>query len=403
MDRREFLKAFAATTAFSVLNPLEAISEEKKNRPLRVGFIGTGARGTGVITSMSRHNNVEIYALADLFRDRIDSVLPHLNSLNKAKGLGEIAPENIYVGGKAYKQLLKDKNVDLVIISTPAYAHPEIFEAAVKARKHIYCEKPSAPDVYGTLKMKECARNAKGLSLVMGFQVRHASAYDEMIRRIHNGDIGEIATAQLYYNGNGGAGSKPAVEDDEFRIRHHFQYLSMSGGILNDQGIHILDICNTVLKATPEYAIGLGNTKGKRYEFGDTLSNYHCVYGYPNGVNVSIQSLQIGNEFGDVCARFFGTKGMAEAHYTGGVFITGPNKWDSNNNNALSDASKNKTVNFINSITSGNYVNEIEDACNSTLTAMLGREAAIKNCKLTWEEMIAENQRYGDQPDLSKF
>jgi hypothetical protein len=94
---------------------------------------------------------------------------------------------------------------------------------------------------------------------------------------------------------------------------------------------------------------------------------------------------------------------MAEAHYTGGVFITGPNKWDSNNNNALSDASKNKTVNFIESITSGNYINEIEDACNSTLTAMLGREAALKNCRLTWDEMIAENQRYGDQPDLSQF
>ena len=403
MDRREFLKAFAATTAFSVLNPLEAVSAEPKNRPLRVGFIGTGSRGTAVITAMSRNNNVEIYALADIFRDRIDKVLPHLNSLNKAKGLDPVAEENIYTGGKAYKKLLKNNKVDLVIISTPAYAHPEIFEAAVKARKHVYCEKPSAPDVYGTLQMRDCARKAKGLSLVMGFQVRAASAYDEMIRRIHAGDIGEVVTAQLYYNSSGGAGTKPAVENDEFRIRNHFQYLAMSGGILNDQGIHILDICNSVLKATPEYAIALGNDKGKGYEYGDTLTNYHCVYGYPNGVNVSIQSLQIGNKFGDVCARFFGTKGMAEAHYTGGVFITGPNKWDSNNNNALSDASKNKTVNFIESITSSNYINEIEDACNSTLTAMLGREAALKNCRLTWDEMIAENQRYGDQPDLSQF
>ena len=120
MDRREFLKAFAATTAFSVLNPLEAVSAEPKNRPLRVGFIGTGSRGTAVITAMSRNNNVEIYALADLFRDRIDKVLPHLNSLNKAKGMDPVAEENIYTGGKAYKKLLKNNKVDLVIISTPA-------------------------------------------------------------------------------------------------------------------------------------------------------------------------------------------------------------------------------------------------------------------------------------------
>lgn len=403
MDRREFLKVFAASAAFSMIRPLGAMAGEKIERPLRIGFIGTGSRGMSVITAMSQNNNIEIYALADLFRDRIDKVLPQLNNLNKAKGLGEIQQKNIYVGGDAYKKLLRDKSVDAVVISTPAYAHPMIFEAAVKARKHVYCEKPSAPDVWGTLDMMKAARGVKNLSLVLGFQVRYASAYDEMIRRIHNGDIGEVVTAQLYYNCGGGRGVRPAVEDDEFRIRHHFQYLDLSGGILNDQGIHILDICNSVLKTLPEYAIGIGNDKGKGYRFGDTLTNYHVLYGYPNDVNVSIQSLQIGDRFGDVCARFFGTKGTAEAHYSGGVFITGPNKWDSGASNALVDADANKGKSFIDSIVSGKYINQIEDACNSTLTAMLGREAVIKNRKLTWEEMIEERQRYGNQPDLKKF
>ena len=324
MDRRDFLKMCAASAAFSMLRPFGAMANEKLNRPVRIGFIGTGNRGThGVITAMSHNNNIEIYALADLFRDRIDQVLPHLNSLNAAKGLSAIDEERIFVGNKAYKQLLKLKEVDAVVIATPAYAHPFIFEAAVKAHKHVYCEKPAAPDVYGTLQMMKAAKGVKDLSLVMGFQVRYSSAYAEMIRRIHNGDIGEVLTAQLYYNGNGGACPKPEREDDEFRIRHHFQYLALSGGILNDQGIHIIDICNEVLKAHPEYAFGIGNDKGKRHEIGDTLSNYHILYGYPNGVNVSCQSLQAGDIFGDVCARFIGSKGFAEAHYSGGVFIKG--------------------------------------------------------------------------------
>ena len=403
MDRREFLKVFAASTAFSMLRPMDMMAGEKINRPLRIGFIGTGNRGTSVITAMSHNNNIEIYALADLFRDRIDDVKPQLDKLNAAKGLPPVAEENIYVGGDAYKKLLRDKQVDAVIISTPAYAHPMIFEAAVKAHKHVYCEKPSAPDVWGTRRMMEAAGGVRDLSLVLGFQVRYASAYDEMIRRIHNGDIGEVLTAQLYYNGSGGGGKRPAVENDEFRIRNHFQYLAHSGGILNDQGIHIREICNDVLRAVPQYALGIGNDKGRRYEYGDTLTNYHVVYGYPNGVNVSIQSLQIGSRFGDVCARFFGTKGMAEAHYSGGVFITGENKWDSGADNALSDADANKGRSFVDSIVNKAYINQIESACNSTLTAMLGREAVLKGRKLTWDEMLEENQRYGQQPDLSKF
>lgn len=404
MDRRDFLKMCAASAAFSMFRPLGAMANERLNRPVRIGFIGTGNRGTyGVITAMSHNNNIEIYALADLFRDRIDSVLPHLNSLNAAKGLPAIGEERIFVGKKAYKQLLKLKEVDAVVIATPAYAHPMIFEAAVKAHKHTYCEKPAAPDVYGTLQMMKAAKGVKDLSLVMGFQVRYSSAYDEMIRRIHNGDIGEVLTAQLYYNGNGGAVQKPTKEDDEFRIRHHFQYLALSGGILNDQGIHIIDICNEVLKAHPEYAFGIGNEKGKQHEIGDTLSNYHILYGYPNGVNVSCQSLQAGNIFGDVCARFIGSKGFAEAHYTGGVFIKGENEWNSGVQHALGDADALKGKSFIDSIVSGKYINQIESACNSTLSAMLGREAVMKGGKLTWEQMLDEKQRYGDQPDLSKF
>ena len=103
MDRRDFLKMCAASAAFSMLRPFGAMANEKLNRPVRIGFIGTGNRGThGVITAMSHNNNIEIYALADLFRDRIDQVLPHLNSLNAAKGLSAIDEKRIFVGNKAY-------------------------------------------------------------------------------------------------------------------------------------------------------------------------------------------------------------------------------------------------------------------------------------------------------------
>ena len=404
MDRRNFLKMSAATAAFSVIKPLGARAGETMSRPVRIGFIGTGNRGTyGVITSMCRNNNVELYALADLFRDRIDKVLPHLNNLNKEKGLPHIEEKNIYVGKDAYLELLKDNNVDAVVIATPAYAHPFIFEAAVKAHKHVYCEKPAAPDAYGALRMIKAAQGVKDLSLVMGFQVRHSSAFDEMIRRVHNGDIGRIVAAQLYYNAGGGGGAKPAVEDDEFRIRHHFQYLELSGGTLNDQAVHMMDICREVLQATPLYAMGHSSRKGVKCEYGNFNTNYQILYKYPEDINVMVQQTSVGAATGGVVARFFGENGTAEAKYSGGVFITGPNKWDSGIDNALGDADTNKGRSFIGSIISGNYINEIEAGCNSTLMAILGREAAAKGKTLTWNKLVKSNQRYGNQPDLSKF
>lgn len=404
MNRQEFLKTLAASAAFTMFRPLESMANQPLNRPVRIGFIGTGNRGThGVITSMSHNNNVEIYALADLFRDRIDQVLPHLNNLNQAKGLQPIAPKNIYVGPNAYLELLKDPKVDAVVIATPAYAHPFIFEAAVKARKHVYCEKPAAPDAYGAKRMIKAAEGIKDLSLVMGFQVRHASAYDEMIRRIHRGDIGKVVAAQLYYNGGGGSGKKPAIENDEFRIRNHFQYLALSGGVLNDQAIHVIDVCREVLGANPLYAFGQSSDAGRKFEYGDTHTNYQVIYKYPNDVNVSVQQISVGQSTGGVCARFFGEIGTAEANYSGGVFITGPNKWDSGANSALGDADALKGKSFIDSIVSGKYINQIEDGCNSTLAAILGREACFEGKKVTWKEIASGRQRYGDQPNLKQF
>ncbi len=102
----------------------------------------------------------------------------------------------------------------------------------------------------------------------------------------------------------------------------------LSGDILVEQGIHVVDICNWALGAHPLRASGTGGRKG-RTDRGDVWSHYAVNFTYPNDVHVTFQSTQFDPGYGDVCERFFGTKGIAEAHYTGGVFIKGENPWDS--------------------------------------------------------------------------
>ena len=366
-------------------------------------MIGCGGRGTHVISTMSENNNIHIMALADLFRDQTDTVLPKINQLNKNRGYAAVENKNIYLGHDAYQRLLRESDTDAVLISTPAYAHPFIFEAAVAAGKHVYCEKPTAPDVYGTLRMLKAAANVKNLSLVCGFQIRYASPYVEMIRRIHQGDIGDIVSVQLYYfSGEVPRKTQLDSSSDEFRIRNHFHYLSLSGCNLNDQGIHMLDVCNWALQSTPVYAVGIGGKKGTM-DFGDILTNYQVLYKYPNDVNVSIQTTQVSPASCGVSARFFGTGGYAEVTYKGGAFIKGKNEWDSGINLTLTDSDINKGKSFIQSIESGQYLNQIESACESTLTAILGREAVHKNKKMTWKQLIASNQRLDPKLNLTQF
>jgi len=420
MERRTFIKGAAALSSMVILKP-GTVFGSRANSAVQLGIIGCGDRGTAVISSMSKHTNINIVAMADLLPDKLQKAKATLDKLNADKGFPAIQKGSMYQGSRAYLQLLQNRNVDAVLISSPAYTHPEFMEAAVAAGKHVYCEKPVAPDVDGCKRVERVGESVQGrVSVVVGFQIRHATPYVEMVKRIQRGDIGDVLNAQLYYFSSE-IQLKPYsdIPYDEARIRNHFHFRDLSGGILLDQGIHMIDVCNWALQGHPLSAIGTGsNNRGA--EFGDAWNNYQAIYEYPNGTHVSFHCSQIGKQFGDVCARFIGTKGIAEAHYSGGVFITGDNAWDSGVLrqeakvtpeqqaagiflSSLHDADANKEKAFINSIQSGNYLNETRSGSRSTLSAILGRQAAEGAKRVSWEEMIFSNEKIDHHLDLQQF
>jgi myo-inositol 2-dehydrogenase / D-chiro-inositol 1-dehydrogenase len=420
MKRSSFIKNAAIISTITILKP-GIVFGSRANSAIRVGIIGCGQRGGSVISSMSANTNTNIIAMADLFEDQLQNAGVKLNQLNTGKGFPEINKSNIYQGSKAYLHLLENKDVDAVLVSSPAYTHPAFMEAAVAAGKHVYCEKPVAPDVEGCKRVQQVGEKLNGKqSVVVGFQIRYATPYIEMVKRIQRGDIGDVINAQLYYFSSG-VEIHPLknVSDDEFRIRNHYHFQALSGGILLDQGIHMLDICNWALKGHPVHATGSGGNKGGP-GVGDTWDNYQVLYQYPGDINVSIHSTQIGPSFGDVCCRFIGTKGIAEAHYSGGVFINGDNQWDSGIAkgeieltpqqeaagvflSSLYDADANKEKAFINSIETGNYLNETSQGAESTLTAILGREAASAKKEKSWDRIVSSNERLDPKLNLAQF
>lgn len=359
--------------------------------------------------------------MADLFDDKLQKSQKVLDAMNAKKGFPGIQKSNTYVGSRAYLKLVQDKNIDAVLISSPCYTHPDFFEAAVSENKHVYCEKPAAPDVEGCLKIEKLGELINDqLSLVFGFQIRYATPYVEMVKRIQKGDIGEILCANLCYLSNRAeVVSLEGISDEESAIRNQFNFLALSGGPLLDQGSHMIDVCNWALQKHPIQATGVGG-KDKSQNYGDVWRHFQLIYDY-EGVFVSLQSTQYGPHFGDVCAKFIGTEGTAEAHYSGGVFISGSKAWDSGVVrygssvltdeqrkaggflNSLQDADVNKQIAFIKSIETKHYLNETQSCVDSTLSAILGREAAMTGKALNWKKLKASNSRLDPKLNLSKF
>lgn len=118
IQRRTFIKGATAISAITLLKPATAFGS-KANSAVQVGIIGCGNRGTSVITAMSRHTNINIIAMADLFDYQLIAARKKFDELNQEKGFSKIDRSNIYQGSKAYLDLLNNKEVDAVLISSP--------------------------------------------------------------------------------------------------------------------------------------------------------------------------------------------------------------------------------------------------------------------------------------------
>ena len=421
-NRRTFLKSAAVASASVTLLKPETVFGSRANSAIRMGLIGCGGRGTHVASSFMQHTDTRIVALADIFEDKLLKGKEHFNKINEEKGYPRIKNSHLFLGSNAYRKLVERKDIDAVYIATPTIFHPVHLEAAVAAGKHTYCEKPVAVDVEGVKKVKRIGKRAQGnVSIAIGLQIRKASPFVEMVNRIHRGDIGDIVTAQIYYfAGFLNQEWRKDIPYDEARLRAWFWDKSLSGSNMLDQGIHIVDICNWVLKSHPLRATGMCGRKG-RNDQGDAWSHFQVLYEYPDDIHVNYHSTQFDPSIRDVCERFFGTKGISVSHYTGGVFITGENEWDSGVargtaeaiskkdwatgtfKSSLEDADPNKQKAFIESIKTGRLINEAASGAQSTLTAILGRTAAYTGEPVTWEQVAYSNDRIDPMMDITQF
>lgn len=405
MPRRSFFKSTGTLAAGVLLVKPETAFGTQANSALTLGILGCGGRGNAVAEAFIEHAGVRVTALADLFEDRFEATRKNLEGRQ-----GHPKITTLFRGEQAYQELARS-DVDIIQITTPPYVHPLHLEAALEGGKHVYLEKPVAVDVVGCKKVQELTRKAEGkLSVDVGFQIRNSPQFAELTRRLHRGDIGEIACVQgFYFAGDLPRRAKPGMPEKEARIRNWFFYRALSGDVLVEQNIHIIDVFNWVLKAHPLKASGTGGRK-VRTDVGDVWDHFIVTYEYPNRVRASFMSTQFLPQWGSVCERFFGNKGFSEAYYSGGLRIIGDHPWEAGADEAesgqkpevdpLGQATPEKVKAFASDLRQGKLHNQLPQGVESCLSAILGRQAAYEGTELSWTQVLASDQSYEAEFDL---
>ncbi len=422
IDRRKFIGVAAATAGAMFIRPA-LVHGTAANSAVRVGLLGCGGRGTEDASNLVDTGGARVVALGDLFRDQLDAARAHFDKMQQAKGYAAIDASQLFAGPNAYQQIAASKELDAIVIATPPYYHPRHLEAVVSAGRHVYLEKPVAVDVPGALKVIEIGKRAEGkLSLDVGFQIRDCPPFVEMVRRIHDGAIGKIVCGEAHYlTGYIDRPAWPNASPAEHRLRNWVYDRVLSGDIIVEQNIHVIDICNWILKAHPLKASATGGRQGRPAADGDAYGNYNVLFHYPDDVDVTFSSTQFAKGWWDVTERFFGTKGTSQSPYTGPLGIWGDEPWQAagspakdksepqafsvtgsfSSNLEFADPEKKKA--FVESITSSNFHNQAAKGAESALSCMMARTAAYKEREVSWDELMKSTEVWDPKIDLNKL
>ncbi|HPT12838.1 MAG TPA: Gfo/Idh/MocA family oxidoreductase [Bacteroidales bacterium] len=368
---------------------------------LKAGVIGCGGRGTGAaINFLSAGPNLQIVALGDTFQDRIDSCR---ETIKKQKGQ-EVPLENCFVGFDAYQKVI-DSGVDIIITATPPFFRPEIVAAAVQAKKHVFAEKPVCVDPVGARSIMATAKKAEGmgLSIVTGTQRRHQRDYVAAWQQVKQGVIGDITSANVYWNGGKlwHRDPNPEWSEMEYMIRNWVNWTWLSGDHIVEQHVHNLDVANWFTGLHPVKAVGFGSRL--RRVTGDQYDNFSVDFTFENGIHVHSMCRQINGCVNNVSERIQGTKGSTDCHSTI-LDLAGNEVWkyqypldkDGKPGNSVKvDPYVQEHIDLVTAIRTGKPINELENTGISTMAAIMGRISAYTGKEVTYEEMMNSDLKLG--------
>ncbi len=388
-SRRDFLGTSTAAVVGAVgagLHYVPAVHAAGSD-VIKLGLVGCGGRGTGAATqALNADKNTKIVALADMFKDRVEACRQELGREGLADRVA-VNDQNCFVGFDAYKQLI-DSGVDVVLLATPPHFRPAHLKYAIEKGKHVFAEKPVAVDAPGVRSVFATCEEAKkkNLAIVSGLCWRYDAPKREVMKRVHDGTLGDIQALQCTYN-TGLLWSKDRQQDwsdMQWQLRNWLYFTWLSGDFNVEQHIHSLDKMLWAMKDQPPVrATGTGGRQQRTDpKYGHIYDHFNVVYEWENGVKCFANCRQQGNCAGDVSDHIFGTKGVCDVMKG---TITGANPWRYPKDAKRDNMYQVEHEELFASIRAGKPINNGDYMTKSTLMAIMGRMSAYTGKVITWD------------------
>ena len=406
-NRREFLKTSSTALATATLASPFILSREAQaaanTDTIKIGLIGCGGRGSGAASqALHADPNVHLVAIGDLFPEQISRSLEVLKADKEVGARVQVDAGHQFTGLDAFKKVIAS-GVDVILLATPPGFRPQHLRAAIKAGKHVFCEKPMATDAPGVRSVMESVRMSKekNLALVAGFCWRYELGRRAFYQRVHDGAIGDVRFVHATYLTSpvkpmpAPETRKAGVGDVEWQLRNWYNFVWICGDGLVEQACHSVDKIAWAFKdAPPLKCVATGGRQLPNHE-GNIFDHIDVFYEWEDGARATMAQRQIPNCYGDNSDFVLGTKGNGTIKGGSEPFITGENKWKYRGEKP--DMYQVEHNELFASIRAGKFINDGEWMAKSTLLAIMGRMAAYTGQEVTWEQAL--NSKWSIVPE----
>jgi len=408
--RREFIHKSSRLAAASALAgvALPHVHAAEDNT-IRLALIGCGGRGSGAAANAldSPHGPVKLVAMADFFENRLNN--SHKALSEKYGDRVEVPPERRFTGFAAWRKAIdcmRPGSGDIAMLCGYAGFRPGQLEYAVEKGVNVFMEKSFAADPPGVRRVIKAGEAAekKNLKIAAGLQCRHSRNRHELLRRMREGELGEVLCVRAYrMQPCGWLRPRPAAEKElHWQVRNFTHFLWVSGGLFAEMNIHQIDEICWIMDALPVTAHAIAGRAANSTDCGQNLDSFTIEWTFPNGAKAFDIVRWLPKCHTDFATYIHGTKCAAQfsgPHHEGTVNIY-RNQRIARDNLAWSAPKEPVTPwqaewdNLLESIRNNRPHNEAKRAALSNLADIMGRAAAHMGRMVTWDEAMASNFQF---------
>lgn len=383
---------------------------------VRLALIGCGGRGSGAVANAMEVSGgpIRLVAMGDLFENRLTA--SH-KSLSAAFGSRiDVPKDRQFVGFDAFRRAvdcLRPGTGDVAMLTGYAGFRPGQLEYAVERGVNVFMEKSFATDPPGVRRIIEAGEMAerKGLKIAAGLMCRHSRNRQELIRRIRDGELGEILSIRAYrMEASGPLGRRPATTSElEWQLRNFTKFLWVSGGLYAEMDIHQIDELCWIKDAWPESAHGVGGRVADSTDCSQNLDSFSAEWTFPDGTKAYDVVRYIPKCHDEFATYIHGTKRAAQ--FSGNIHAATVRTYKDQRirrDNVLWEAPKEEITawqaqwnDFLDAIRHNKPMNQARRAALSNLADIIGRAAIHMGRVITWEEAMASE--FSFCPDIDRL